>query len=192
MWPVNFQMFKLDLEKAEEPEIKLQTSVGSSKKQESSRKTSTSASLTMPKPLTIWITINCGKFWKRWEFQTTLPASWQICVQVNKEREIAQACPTLWDPMGFSVPGSSVPGIFQARVLEWVAISFSRDSSQPRDQTQVSHIADRRFNLWVTRQAHAGQEAAVRTGYGTTDSFQIAKGVHQGCIFSSCLFNLYA
>ena len=59
---VNFQMFKLDLEKAEEPEIKLPTCIGSSKKQESFRKTSTSALLTMPKHLTIWITINCGKF----------------------------------------------------------------------------------------------------------------------------------
>ena len=59
---VNFQMFKLVLEKAEEPEIKLPTSAESSKKQESSRKTSISALLTMPKPLTVWITINCGKF----------------------------------------------------------------------------------------------------------------------------------
>ena len=68
---VNFQMFKLDLEKAEEPEIKLPTSAGSSKRQESSRKTSTSALLTMPKPLTVWITTNCGKFLKRWKYQTT-------------------------------------------------------------------------------------------------------------------------
>ena len=59
---VNFQTFKLDLEKAEEPEIKLPTSVGLSKKQESSRNTSISALLTMPKPLTVWITINYGKF----------------------------------------------------------------------------------------------------------------------------------
>ena len=66
-----FQMFKLVLEKAEEPETKLPTSAGSSKKQESSRKTSISALLTMPKPLTVWITINCGKFLKRWEYQTT-------------------------------------------------------------------------------------------------------------------------
>ena len=58
MWTMNFQMFKVDLEKAEEPEIKLPTSVGSLKKQESSRKTSTSTLLTMPKPLTVWITIN--------------------------------------------------------------------------------------------------------------------------------------
>ena len=82
--PVNFQMFKLDLEKAEEPEIKLPTSVGSSKKQESSRKTS--ALLTMSKPSTVWITTNCGKFFKRWEYQTTWPASWEICIQVKKQQ----------------------------------------------------------------------------------------------------------
>ena len=76
MWTVNFQMFKLDLEKSEEPEIKLPTSTGSSKEQESSRKTSISALLTMPKPLTTWITTNWGKFWKRWEYQTTWSASW--------------------------------------------------------------------------------------------------------------------
>ena len=58
----NFQMFKLVLEKAGEPEIKLPTSAGSLKKQDSFRKTSISALLTMPKPLTVWITINCGKF----------------------------------------------------------------------------------------------------------------------------------
>ena len=85
-WTVNFQMFKLDLEKAEEPEIKLPTSVGSSKKWKSYRKTSTSALLTMPKPLTVWITINCGKFWKRWEYQTTWPASWEACMQIRKQQ----------------------------------------------------------------------------------------------------------
>ena len=111
-------MFKLVLEKAEEPEIKLPASAGSSKKPGSSRKISISALLTMPKPLTVWIKINCGKFWKRWEYQTTWPASWG--------------------------------------------------------------------NLY------AGQEATVRTGHGTTDWFQIGKGVCQGCILSSCLFNLNA
>ena len=65
----------LDLEKAEEPEIKLPTSVFSQKKQESPRKTSISPLLNMPKPLTVWITTNCRKFLKRWEYQTTLPAS---------------------------------------------------------------------------------------------------------------------
>ena len=62
MWTMNFQMFKLVLEKAEEPEVKFPTSAGSLKKQESSRKASISALLTMPKPLTMWITIKCGKF----------------------------------------------------------------------------------------------------------------------------------
>ena len=78
-WTKNFQMYRLDLEEAEEPGIKLPTSVGSKKKQENSRKISTSASLTMLKPLTEWITTNCGKFFKRWEYQTTWPASWEIC-----------------------------------------------------------------------------------------------------------------
>ena len=79
-------LFMLDFKKAEEPDIKLPTSFGSSKKQESSRKTSISAVLTMPKPLTVWITINCGKFWKRWEYQTTWPVSWEICLQVRKQQ----------------------------------------------------------------------------------------------------------
>ena len=86
MWTVNFLMFKLVLEKAEEPEIKLPTSVGSSKKKESSRKTSTSVLLTVPKPLTVWITTNCRKFWKWWEYQTTWLASWKICMQVKKQQ----------------------------------------------------------------------------------------------------------
>ena len=86
MWTVNFLMFKLVLEKAEEPEIKLLTSTGSWKKQGSSRKTYLSALLTMPKPLTVWITTNCGKFWKRWEYQTTWTASSEICMQVRKHQ----------------------------------------------------------------------------------------------------------
>ena len=78
-------MFKLGLEKVEQPEIKLPTSAGSLKKQESSRKTSISALLTTPKPLTVWITTNCGKFVKSWEHQTTLPASGKISIQVKKQ-----------------------------------------------------------------------------------------------------------
>ena len=117
MWTVNFQVFKLDLEKAEEPEIKLPTSAGSWKKQESSKKTSISAWLTMPKPLTVWITKN----WK-----------------ILKEMRIPDCLTCL------------------------------------------------------LRNLYAGQEATVRTGHGTTDWSQIGKGVHQGCILSPCLFNLYA
>ena len=85
-WTMKFQVFKLVVEKAEEPEIKLPTSTGSWKKQESSRKTSISALLTMPKPLTVWITIHSGKFWKRWQYQTNWPASWETCMQVRKQQ----------------------------------------------------------------------------------------------------------
>ena len=107
----------MDLEKGEEPEIKLPTSVGPSKKQENSRKTSTSASLIMPKPLTLWLTTNCG--------------------------------------------------------------NFSKDGIP-------EHL------ICLLRNLYAGQEATVGTGHGTTDWLQIGKGVHQGCILSPCLFNLYA
>ena len=111
-------MFNLDLEKEEEPEIKLPTSIGSSKKEESSRKTSTSASLTMPKAFD--------------------------CVDHNK----------LW------------------KILKEMGIP--------------DHLT------CLMRNLYASQEAIVRTGHGATDWFQIRKGVHQGCILSPCLFNLYA
>ena len=114
---MNFLMFKLVLEKAEEPEIKLPTSTGSWKRQKSSRKTSISALLTVPKPLTVWITIN-----------------WKILKEMG------------------------IP----------------------------DHLT------CLLRNLHAGQEATVRTGHGTTDWFQIGKGVRQGCILSPCLFTLYA
>ena len=120
---MNFQMFKLVLEKAEESENKLPTSTTSSKKQESSRKskrvpekTSISVLLTMPKPLTVWITIN-------------------------------------------------------------MEISERDGNPRPPD--------------CLLRNLYTGQEATVRTGHGTTDRFQIGKGVRQGCILSPCLFNLY-
>ena len=86
MQTVNFHMFKLYLEKAAEPKIKLPTSTGSSTKQESSRKASISPLMTMPKPLIVWITINCGKFWKTWEYQTTWPDSWETCMQIRKQQ----------------------------------------------------------------------------------------------------------
>ena len=73
---------QLVLEKAEEPEIKLPTSTGSSKKQENSNKTSIFALLTMPKPLTVWITINCGKL----EYKTTWLTSWETYIQVRKQQ----------------------------------------------------------------------------------------------------------
>ena len=85
-WIMNFQIFKLDLEKGQEPEIKFPTSVSSSKKQQSSRKTFTSALLTTPKSLTVWITTKYRKFFKKWEHQTILPATWEIHMQVKKQQ----------------------------------------------------------------------------------------------------------
>ena len=68
-------------------------------------------------------------------------------ISTEVKSEVAQSCPTLCDPMDCSLPGFSVHGIFQARILEWVAISFSRKSSQPRDWTRVSLIVGRRFTV---------------------------------------------
>ena len=77
----------------------------------------------------------------------------RMYLAASKRSDIAHSCPTLCDPVDCSLQGSSVHGIFQARVLEWVAISFSSGSSQPRDRTQVSCIAGRRFTIWATREA---------------------------------------
>ena len=82
---MNFQMLELVLEKAEEPEIKLPTSTGSSKKQEF-QKNIYFCFIDYAKALSVWITINCGKFWKRWEYQTTWPASWETYMQVRKQQ----------------------------------------------------------------------------------------------------------
>ena len=83
--------------------------------------------------------------------------SQEICqlpkAESESKSEVAQSSLTLLDPMDCSPSGSSLHGILQARVLEWVAISFSRGSSWPRDRTLVSRIAGRRFNLWATREA---------------------------------------
>ena len=136
---------------------------------------------------------------------------------------------SLWiDPMDCSLPGSSVHGILQARILEWVVIFDSRGSPHPGlkpgspalqayflpseppgkpriDYAKAFDCVDHN-KLWkilkvmgipdhltcLLRNLNAGQEATVRTGYGTTDWFQIGKGVRQGCILSPCLFNLHA
>ena len=82
---VNFQMFKLDLEKAEEPEIKLPTSAGSSKKQENSRKKHLFLLYWLYQSLWLCGSQQTGKFWRRWEYQTTWPASWETCMQVRKQ-----------------------------------------------------------------------------------------------------------
>ena len=84
------------------------------------------------------------------ESQWAITLNTVSCSRVVSESEVSQSCPTLCDPIDCSLPGSSVHGIFQARVLEWVAISFSRRSSWPRDRTQVSYIVGRRFTVWAT------------------------------------------
>ena len=83
---MNFQMFELDLEKAEEPEIKLPTSIGSLRKQQSSRKNLFPLYWLHQSNFVVWITTNSGKFLKRWEYQSTLPASWEIFMQVKKQQ----------------------------------------------------------------------------------------------------------
>ena len=77
--------------------------------------------------------------------------NWILIKMILNECEVAQSSPTLCDPMDCSLPGSSVHGIFQAIVLEWIAISFSKGSSQPTNQTRISRI-DRRFTVWATRE----------------------------------------
>ena len=85
------------------------------------------------------------------------PALWawnlSLWTARESESEVTQSCPILCDPMDYSLSGSSVRGIFQARVLEWIAISFSRGSFWPRNQTQVSRIVGRRFTVWATKEA---------------------------------------
>ena len=126
----------------------------------------------------------------------------------------SQSCLTLCDFRNYSPPDSSAHRIFQARILEWIDIPFSRGYSWPRDWTQVFCIAGRFFTNWATwevwlcgsqqtgkilniweyllRNLYAGQEAKSRTGHGIMDWFQIEKEVCQVCILSPCLFNLYA
>ena len=86
VWTKDFQIYRLDLEKAEEPEIKLPKFLGSYQKQGNSRKTATSLSSTMLKPLTVWITTNCETFLNRWEYQTTLTVSWATWMWVKKQK----------------------------------------------------------------------------------------------------------
>ena len=126
-------------------------------------------------------------------------------MKVESESEVTQLCLTLNDPKDCSLPGSSVHGIFQARVLEWGAIAFSKKNICFIDYSEAFDCVDHN-KLWkilkemgipdhltcFLRNLYAGQEATVRTGHETTDCFQIGRGVHQGWILSPCLFNLYA
>ena len=97
--------------------------------------------------------------------------------------EASQSCPTLCNPLDCSPPGSSVHGILQPRTLEWVAISFSRGSSQPRDQTQVFCIASRRFNLWATREALTEYRIALISDVPYSFTLQTTLRIECTCYF---------
>ena len=139
-------MFKLDLEKAEEPEIKLPTSAGSSKKEESSRKASTSALLTIPKSLSVWITTNCGKFLRRREYQTTLPASWEICMQVRKQQLVLGYCPYLFNLHGAYIMRNA--GLDEAQAGIKIAGRNISNLRYANDTTLMTESEELRASWW--------------------------------------------
>ena len=100
-------------------------------------------------PWTVALQTRLSMWFSRQEYWSGLPFPSPVH-EMKSEREFSQSCPTLRDPMDCSPPGSSIHGIFQARVLEWIAISFSRGFSQPRNWTRVSRIAGRCFTIWAT------------------------------------------
>jgi len=141
MWNMNFQMFKLHLEKAEEPEIKLLTSVGSSKKQESSRKTSTSALLTTLKPFHSVDHTNCGKFFKRWEYQTTWPASWEICIPVKKQQlevDLEQQTGSKWGKEYFKAVYCHPACLTYMQSTSWEMLGWVKHKLESRLPWEVS------------------------------------------------------
>ena len=102
--------------------------------------------------ITLWLVNSSDEMWRLWTPKLSIPVSWYssfllvFCPLKKKVKVLgAQSCQTLWDPMDCSPPGSSIHGILQARILEWVAIPFSRGSFCPRDQTCVSRIAGKFF-----------------------------------------------
>ena len=136
-------MFKLDLETAEKPEIKLPASIGSSQKHESSRKTS--ALLTTPNLLTMWIITNCGKFLKRWKYQTTLPASWEICMQVKKQ----ELKPDMEQWTGSNLGKEYVKAVYchpayltYMQSTSWETLSWMRHKLESRLPEEISVTSD--------------------------------------------------
>ena len=124
-------------------------------------------SLLEPESVQVCVSVCCVFVWVRvhvWEggvnvfgcgveiYKGFRRCSTSVFKEEESESEVARSCPTVFDPMDCSLPGSSVHGIFQARVLEWVAISFSRGSSQPRDRSRVSLTVGRCFTVWPTRE----------------------------------------
>ena len=97
---------------------------------------------------------HCLLSWKTGLKEPKNGTQWWSGGNFSIDSEVAQLCPTLYDAMDCSLPGSSFHGIFQVRVLEWVTISFSRGSSWPRDWTRVSCVAGIRFTVWATREVN--------------------------------------
>ena len=146
-------MFKLLLEKAEEPEIKLPTSTGSSKKQESSSKTSISALLTMLKPLTVWITINCGKFWKTWEYQTTWSASWETYMQVRKQQlelDMEQQTASKEEKEFIKAVYCHPASLTYMQSTSWETLDWTKHKLEPRLPGEISITSDMQMTppLW--------------------------------------------
>ena len=102
--------------------------------------------------------IPCRRAWQPTPVFLPGESHGQRSLEGYSESEVSQSCPTLCDPMDCSLSGSSIHGIFQARVLEWIAISFSRGSSWPRNQSRVSRVAGRHFTVWATREALEGYD----------------------------------
>ena len=97
-----------------------------------------------------------------------------ISLTTFKWSGVPRSCLTLCDPVDCSLLGSSLHEILQAKILEWVAISFSRGSSWPRDRTQISHIAGRRFTLWATREAPVRFKVCPRSSEGASSFRAVA------------------
>ena len=114
-------------------------------------------------------------------------------MKVKSEREVAQLCLTLSDPMDYSLPGSSIHGIFQAKYWSGVPLSSPFDFMDHNKLWKILKEMGILDHLTcLLRNLYEGKEATVRSGHGTTDWCHIGKGVCQGCILSPCLFNLYA
>ena len=143
----------LVLEKAKEPEIKLPTSAGSWKKEESSRETSTSALLTMPKPLTVWITINCGKFWKRWKYQNTWPASWETYMQVRKQQlelDMEQQTGSKWEKEHIKAVYCHPAYLTSIQSTSWETLGWKKHKLESRLPGDISITLDMQMTppLW--------------------------------------------
>ena len=137
----------------EEPEIKLPTSVGSSKKQENSRKTSTTALLTMPKPLTMWTKTNSGKFLTRWEYQITWPASWEICMQGRKQQlelGMEQQTGSKWEKEYVKVVDCHPAYLTYMQNTSWETLGWMKHKLESRLPGEISRISDMQMTppLW--------------------------------------------